>query len=171
MKSKGYGAAYSTAVTIAGAIIGPIIPPSLTFIIYSLAVGNLSIGAMFLAGIVPGLAVGFALMGIHYYVSKKRNYEKRTTAYTWGEIFTIVRRSLVVAVMPGLIVVGISTGGLYRHGVGRGGGGLCFCHLFPDTPYHQVRSTVEHAAQYSQDQFDHVPASCHQQPVQLCAHH
>jgi tripartite ATP-independent transporter DctM subunit len=110
MKEKGYGAAYSTAVTISGSVIGPIVPPSLTFIIYALAVGNVSIGGLFLAGIMPGLLIGLALMVVNYFISRKRGYEKRTEPYTWGQILTIVRKSIVVLVMPALIVTGIMTG-------------------------------------------------------------
>ena len=110
MKEKGYTAAYSTAVTIASSVIGPIIPPSLTFVIYALAVGRTSIGALFLAGIVPGALTGIALMILHYYISVKRNYEKRTEAYTWKQIFDIIRRCLVVAFMPIIVVIGVTTG-------------------------------------------------------------
>ncbi len=77
MSGKGYSRAYSTAVTIASSVIGPIIPPSLTFVIYALAVGNVSIGGLFLAGILPGVLTGIGLMVINYVVSSKRNYEKK----------------------------------------------------------------------------------------------
>lgn len=110
MADRGYSKAYSTAVTIAGSIIGPIIPPSLTFVIYALAVGRISIGGLFMAGIVPGLLTGAALMFIHYRVSKKRNYEKRTAPYSRKEAWDITVKSVVVLIMPALIVGGILTG-------------------------------------------------------------
>jgi len=110
MKEKGYSASYSTAVTIASSVIGPIIPPSLTFVIYALAVGRTSIGALFLAGILPGTLTVVALMVIHYYFSVKRQYEKRTVPYTWVQILTIIRRCLVVAFMPIIVVIGVTTG-------------------------------------------------------------
>lgn len=110
MSGKGYSRAYSTAVTIASSVIGPIIPPSLTFVIYALAVGNVSIGGLFLAGILPGVLTGIGLMLINYIISRRRNYEKRTVPYTWPEIFKIGRQSGVVLVMPLLIVVGVISG-------------------------------------------------------------
>ena len=110
MKQKGYSASYSTAVTIASSVIGPIIPPSLTFVIYALAVGRTSIGALFLAGILPGTLTVIALMILHYYFSVKRQYEKRTEPYTWPQILVIVKRCMVVAFMPIIVVIGVTTG-------------------------------------------------------------
>jgi tripartite ATP-independent transporter DctM subunit len=110
MVQKGYDKAYSTAVTIASSIIGPIIPPSLTFVIYALAVGQVSIGGLFMAGIIPGVTAGIAMMGVNYYISRKRNYERRTKPYLKGEARKIVTDSLMALIMPALIVGGIVTG-------------------------------------------------------------
>lgn len=110
MAERGYGRAYATAVTIASSVIGPIIPPSLTFVIYAMAVGGVSIGELFLAGLVPGLLVALALMIMNYRISVRRNYEKRTEPYSAGQVLTIFRRSLLVLVMPVLIVVGVLSG-------------------------------------------------------------
>lgn len=110
MAERGYGRAYATAVTIASSVIGPIIPPSLTFVIYAMAVGGVSIGELFLAGLIPGLLVALALMVMNYRISLKRNYEKRTTSYTTHQVWTIFRRSLLVLVMPVLIIVGVLSG-------------------------------------------------------------
>jgi tripartite ATP-independent transporter DctM subunit len=110
MTGKGYSRSYSTAITIASSVIGPIIPPSLTFVIYALAVGDVSIGGLFLAGIIPGILTGVGLMVLNYIISRKRNYEKRTESYSWSEIFKIVRQSIGVLVMPLLIVVGVLSG-------------------------------------------------------------
>ncbi len=110
MTEKGYGRAYSTAVTISSSIIGPIIPPSLTFIIYALAVGNVSIGGLFLAGVLPGILTGIGLMIINYRISEKRNYEKRTFSYTWKESLAILRGSIVVLIMPAIIITGVLSG-------------------------------------------------------------
>jgi len=61
MRDRGYAVPFATAVTLASCVVGPIIPPSVSFIVYSLVTG-VSTGRMFLAGIVPGLLIGLALM-------------------------------------------------------------------------------------------------------------
>ena len=64
MTRVGYPLAYSAALTAATSIIAPIIPPSVAMIIYALAVGNVSVGAMFAGGAIPGVlfGVGFLVM-------------------------------------------------------------------------------------------------------------
>ncbi|OGW45018.1 MAG: C4-dicarboxylate ABC transporter permease, partial [Nitrospirae bacterium RBG_13_41_22] len=111
MKEKKYDLDFSCAVIASASVIGPIIPPSLTFVIYSLATG-VSIGGMFMAGIVPGVLVGISLMVISYYLSKKRNYPKRTETMSWGEIFKVTKTSTVALLMP-IIIIGGILGGIF----------------------------------------------------------
>ncbi len=75
MMTKGgrYSPGYAAAITAASATIGPIIPPSIPMVLYAL-VSNSSIGALFLAGIVPGLVMGVVLMGMNTYLSTKRGF-------------------------------------------------------------------------------------------------
>ncbi len=75
MKEEGYDADFSAAVTASSSTVGPIIPPSVPMIIVGTLTG-LSITRLFLAGAIPGIMLGFALMGITYYISAKRNYPK-----------------------------------------------------------------------------------------------
>lgn len=110
MTENGYGRAYATAITVASSAIGPIIPPSLTFVIYALAVGNISIGGLFVAGLVPGLLTAAALMVMNHLISTRRGYPKREYAYSTQEALAITRKSLVVLVMPALIAFGVITG-------------------------------------------------------------
>lgn len=74
MVQKGYGADYSVAVTITSSVQGILIPPSHNMIIYSLVAGSVSVSALFLAGLIPGLLLGLALAIISYIIAKKRNY-------------------------------------------------------------------------------------------------
>lgn len=110
MSEKGYGRAYATAITVASSVIGPIIPPSLTFVIYALAVGDVSIGGLFIAGVVPGFVTCIGLMVINHIISRARGYPKRDFRYTKGEVFSITRKSLIVLVMPVLIAYGVISG-------------------------------------------------------------
>ncbi|MGO1117381.1 TRAP transporter large permease [Rhodovibrionaceae bacterium A322] len=72
-KENRYSRGYAAAITAASATIGPIIPPSIPMVLYAL-VSNTSIGALFLAGIVPGLIMGAVLMGMNSYLSHKRGF-------------------------------------------------------------------------------------------------
>ena len=74
MKKKGYDEGFATAVTITGSVQGILIPPSHNMVIYALSAGGVSIGALFLAGIVPGIMLGIALMVYAYIVSCVRKY-------------------------------------------------------------------------------------------------
>lgn len=83
MKEEGYDADFSAAVTASSSTVGPIIPPSVPMIIVGTLTG-LSVTRLFLAGAIPGVILGFTLMGITYYISVKRNYPKE-------EIFSFKR--------------------------------------------------------------------------------
>jgi tripartite ATP-independent transporter DctM subunit len=74
MKKKGYDEGFATAVTITGSVQGILIPPSHNMVIYALSAGGVSIGALFLAGVVPGVLLGVALMIYAYIVSSIRKY-------------------------------------------------------------------------------------------------
>ncbi|HHX24862.1 MAG TPA: TRAP transporter large permease subunit, partial [Thermoanaerobacterales bacterium] len=74
MKKKGYDDDFSAAIIAASATNGLIIPPSNTMILYGMVAGGVSIGALFLAGFVPGIILGIALMILCYIIAKKRNY-------------------------------------------------------------------------------------------------
>jgi tripartite ATP-independent transporter DctM subunit len=76
MEKSGYDDDFSVAITVTSATQGIIIPPSHNMIIYSVAAGGVSVGRLFLAGFVPGVTLGIALMIISYIISIKRNYPK-----------------------------------------------------------------------------------------------
>ncbi|MGB3801839.1 MAG: TRAP transporter large permease [Lewinella sp.] len=73
MKKEGYDAPFACAVTAASSTVGPIIPPSVSMIIAATLTG-LSVGKLFLAGALPGILLGFSLLGLTYYISRKRKY-------------------------------------------------------------------------------------------------
>ena len=73
MKEEGYEANFAAAVTAASSTIGPIIPPSIPLVIYA-SIASVSVGRLFLAGAVPGLLMGLALVIMIYVISKRRNY-------------------------------------------------------------------------------------------------
>lgn len=74
MEKHGYDRDFSTCVTMASSVQGILIPPSQNMVIYSLAAGGVSIGKLFMGGLVPGLLLAVALMILSYFYSVKRNY-------------------------------------------------------------------------------------------------
>ncbi len=76
MKKNGYDDDYSVAVTVTSSCQGVIIPPSHNMIIYSLAAGGVSVGKLFLGGLVPGVLLGVGLMILSYIIAVKRGYPK-----------------------------------------------------------------------------------------------
>jgi len=76
MKKEGYSTDYSAAVNITSATTGLIIPPSNILIVYSLASGGVSIGALFVAGYLPGILVGLALMAVAGVIAARQGYPK-----------------------------------------------------------------------------------------------
>ncbi|MDR1658984.1 MAG: TRAP transporter large permease [Desulfovibrio sp.] len=76
MVRRGYDAGYAGSLVAAGATIGPVIPPSIPMIIYSVIAGT-SVVSMFAAGVFPGVLMGVCLLLVNYVVSKKRGYKGR----------------------------------------------------------------------------------------------
>jgi tripartite ATP-independent transporter DctM subunit len=106
MKKKGYDADFSVGVTVASSVQGIIIPPSHNAVIYSLAAGGVSISALFLAGYVPGIMIGLALMVACYALALRRGYPSDSRPPPMESL----RVSLVA--IPGLAVGLIIVGGI-----------------------------------------------------------
>lgn len=112
MEEEGYSKEFGAAVNITSSTTGLIIPPSNVLIVYSLASGGVSIAALFLAGYIPGILMGLALMIVAAVWAKKKNYPtgERATAKTILVTFVDSMPSLLLLVVViGGIVVGIFT--------------------------------------------------------------
>jgi tripartite ATP-independent transporter DctM subunit len=110
MKQEGYDEDFATALPVAASVVGPIIPPSTIMVIYAMATGT-SIGALFIAGIVPGLLFGVAIAGLAYYYSVKRKYPRNEEPFPGiREFFNLTRKALLVLFMPIIIVGGVLSG-------------------------------------------------------------
>ena len=109
MEKEGYTVEYSAAVTVASSVIGPIIPPSIVMVIYSMMTGE-SVGALFAAGFIPGLAVALALMILAYVYAIRNNHPRRTTRLSFRDVVTILRKSIVALLMPIILIGGIFSG-------------------------------------------------------------
>lgn len=110
MDKAGYGRPYAAALTASTAIVGPIIPPSIIMIIYALADDNVSVGALFMAGLIPGVLIAAAMCLVNFYVSKQRNYKGSGQMPSGAEILQTTWRALPAIMLPVLILGGMRAG-------------------------------------------------------------
>lgn len=108
MKKEGYPAPFSAAVTVASAMVGPIIPPSVALVIYG-ALADVSIGRLLLAGIIPGLVIIATQMAFTYFYARAKRFPR----YQRADLRTLVRatrRGAAAVLFPVIIVGGILSG-------------------------------------------------------------
>lgn len=110
MKDRGYPAGLAAVIQATAGSLGPIIPPSLTMILYC-SLTNLSIGECFMAGVLPGLVIGVGCMVATYVYAKKLGIkgERRSTL---AEIWKAFKEAALALVMP-LIIIGGIVGGIF----------------------------------------------------------
>jgi C4-dicarboxylate transporter DctM subunit len=108
MVSRGYGKPYTAAVQATAGTMGVIIPPSIPMIIYCVMTG-VSVGALFMAGFIPGILVGLALVFVAWIIARRRGYkgEKR---FTWAERKQAFKDAFWALLMPFIILGGIYGG-------------------------------------------------------------
>ena len=111
MVRKGYEPGFSAAVTAASSTVGPIIPPSFFMVIMGVTTG-LSIGGLFAAGIIPGLMLGFAMMGLSYFMAIRYNYPRETEHFGMRRIGREFL-SAGPALLAPLIILGGILGGVF----------------------------------------------------------
>lgn len=109
MEKEGYSKEFAVAVTASSSTVGPIIPPSIMMVIYGVTVGT-SVGALFLAGFIPGLMIGFSLIALILFMDRKHKFPRRTTRLSRSEKLAISRDALWPLGVPVVIVGGILTG-------------------------------------------------------------
>ena len=111
--NKYYDKGYSSAVIASAANLGPIIPPSNAMIIYALMAGSsVSVGALFMAGVVPGIILTIAMMILSTYLSKKKGFELTGDPVNFKNVWVKFKESIVILLMP-IIVVGGIVGGAF----------------------------------------------------------
>ncbi len=109
MEKEGYSKQFAAAVTAASSVIGPIIPPSIIMIIYAYVM-KVSVAALFLAGVIPGIMVGAGLMLVTAYIGKRRNYPKAPRGASGGEIWAAFKKAFLPLLTPVIILGGIISG-------------------------------------------------------------
>jgi len=111
MKEDGYDVAFASSLTATSAIQGPIIPPSIPMILFA-SLTNVSIGAMFLGGIIPGILIGVGQMTVVFLLSKRRPFPQTKPSFNKKEIINICKEALFPLMMP-LIIIGGIVGGIF----------------------------------------------------------
>lgn len=110
MQRRGYSKEFAAAVTATGSLITPIIPPGIALIIYGF-LADVSIGKMFMAGILPGILCATALMITAYIVSKKKGYApSRDKAPSASEFFSAIKSAIPALTLIVVIIGGIRFG-------------------------------------------------------------
>ncbi len=108
MRDQGYPLPYSIGITGASSVIGPIIPPSVAMVIYGW-LGDVSVGALFIGGLIPGVLMGLSLMAMTVILSYRINMPIQPRPPI-GEVFRLSQRALLSLMAPVIIVGGIWSG-------------------------------------------------------------
>ncbi len=109
MKEHGYDEGFSAGICAAAGTIGVIIPPSIPFVIYGVATGT-SITDLFKAGLLPGIAMGIALMICCYIISKKEGFKGETKQFSLKAVWVSFREAFWALLSPIIILGGIYSG-------------------------------------------------------------
>jgi tripartite ATP-independent transporter DctM subunit len=108
MKREGYKPAFAVAVTACAAMMGPIIPPSIIAVIYG-SVTGVSVGALFLGGVFPGILAGLSMLALAWYMAPAAGAKTAVRA-NWSERATATGRAIPAMLMPIIIIGGILSG-------------------------------------------------------------
>lgn len=109
MNKQGYDNEFSTGITCASSVQGMLIPPSHNMVIYAMVAGSVSVGALFLAGLVPGILLGVFLLIYSLYMSKKKNYPKGDP-FNFKNVLVALKDSIFGLITVLIVVVGVIGG-------------------------------------------------------------
>lgn len=109
MEEAGYPSGVATGITVASSTMGMIIPPSTPMIVYSMISGG-SVGALFMAGAIPGLMIGLTQLILVYVLSEKNHWHPKRTKLSGQEIKDAVFGGLPALLLPLFIIVCVSGG-------------------------------------------------------------
>ncbi len=108
---KVYDRGFAAALVAAAANLGPIIPPSGAMIVYAFMAGStVSVGGMFMAGVVPGVIIAAGFMALCSWIATRRGWAVTGEPFKLSRVLAELRRSLVVLLMPVVVIGGIVGG-------------------------------------------------------------
>jgi len=109
MKKDGYDTPFIAALQACGGTLGPVIPPSILFIMYA-SIAGVSIGGLFMAGAIPGIIMGIALIIYSFFYARKHPEIKRTEPMPIGQKLLETAKSILALLMPVIIIGGTLSG-------------------------------------------------------------
>ena len=146
MIEEGYDMDFSVVITATSSCIGPIIPPSITMIILGVT-ADISIGGLFLAGYVPGILIGIALMLMSYFFSGTVITSRGH--FSLRQAWTTFQDSFLALIMPLIIIVGIIAGGFTPTEAGAIAALYAFiigCFVYRELSLEEIPKILLHAA-------------------------
>jgi C4-dicarboxylate transporter, DctM subunit len=110
MDKAGYDRSYAAALTAATAIVGPIIPPSIIMIVYALQDESVSVGKLFVAGLLPGLLIAIGMCIVNWRIANKRNYRGVGEMPPMKEMLETTFKAIPALLLPVIILGGMRAG-------------------------------------------------------------
>ncbi|EEQ58274.1 TRAP transporter, DctM subunit [Clostridiales bacterium 1_7_47FAA] len=108
MDDAGYDRDFSCAITSTSSTLGPIVPPSMPLIVYGMVSGA-SVGALLVAGVIPGIVIALCMAALVSMYAVKRHYP-RDKFISWKDTFTVLKDGILPCFTPVIIILGIYTG-------------------------------------------------------------
>ena len=143
MRRAGYGVPFAASIVAAAGTIGPIIPPSIPFVLYG-SIASVSIGRLLLGGAIPGILMGICLMVFIYAIARRRNYPSETRA-SWKEMLSALLHALPPLGMPTIILGGIIGGVMTPTESAAAGAGYAFilgCFIYRELTLAQIPGII-----------------------------
>ncbi|MCV0394188.1 MAG: TRAP transporter large permease [Rhizobiaceae bacterium] len=110
MEKGGYDRSYASALTASSAVVGPIIPPSIIMILYAMQDNRVSVGTLFMAGIIPGVLIAVAMAATNWHVSRRRGYKGGDPRPPLREMAATTVRAIPALMLMVIIIGGIRSG-------------------------------------------------------------
>jgi tripartite ATP-independent transporter DctM subunit len=110
MRKDGYLPEYAAALTAAVSILGPIIPPSISMIIYALVYPDINLVGLMVAGVIPGILIAVSMALINHWVSVRRNYRGVVQSLTLADYWRNTWKAIPAIALPVIILGGIAGG-------------------------------------------------------------
>ena len=108
--SRVYSRPFAASLVAAASCLGPIIPPSGAMIVYAVVASDVSVAALFMAGIVPGIIMGIGMMVLSSVIARRRNYPVSGEPFSFARVFQTFRRAGLIFGMPIVVIGGIIAG-------------------------------------------------------------